>query len=122
MLRSDTTLPLIHLRSTLFVCLNEKPSFAIFFFSGPPNGRRNVNGGIKEYKRLFFAVVAFEKDVSVSKHSNGLQAHTALSVCVARGPAKGNNKTTTNLLRLLKTYFLRTCERSLTDSLCKPGL
>lgn len=51
--RSETILHLIHIWSTLSVS-HEKEPFVCHqpFFAGPPNGRGNVNGVIKEYKLL----------------------------------------------------------------------
>lgn len=51
--RSETILHLIHIWSTLSVSCDEEPSVCHQpFFAGPPNGRGNVNGVIKEYKLL----------------------------------------------------------------------
>jgi len=53
MLRSDTTLHLIHVWRTLLVCLVEKPSFATsHFWLDPPSGGGSVTGGVQEYKWL----------------------------------------------------------------------
>ena len=65
---------------------------------------------------------AFREEVSASRQSDGLSANPAFSVRLLCSPAEGNNRTTTNFLRLLKMYFLRTCEGSLMDLLCKCGM